>query len=247
MSALEKHTDFEGNLMKVVFENKDFLVINKPPGISIHCGRGASDINNAAEVGVIEQLRQQLGDRSLFPVHRLDRVTSGLLLVAKGERSTSELSQLFQNRTIQKYYLALATKKPKKKQGTIKGDMKSARNGAWMLVKDCENPAVTQFFSHGLGDGVRCFFVKPLTGKTHQIRVALKSLGAPILGDVKYGGSSSDRAYLHAYGLDFQFRGQDFSFRCVPEVGAYFLWEGFQEFIENSKDPVEFSWPNVTL
>jgi len=87
-----------------------------------------------------------------------------------------------------------------------------ARNGSWKLLRSVENPAVTQFFSFGLTPGLRLYLLKPHTGKTHQLRVALKSLGVPLLGDTRYGADKSDRAYLHAWQLAFELDGKSYQF-----------------------------------
>lgn len=111
---------------------------------------------------------------------------------------------------MRKTYLALGTDKPSKKQGWIKGDMEKSRRGAWKLTRGMENPAVTEFGSHSLEPGLRLFVLHPHTGKTHQLRVAMKSLGSPILGDTLYGGKHASRMFLHAWKIKFDYQGQTF-------------------------------------
>ena len=116
------------------------------------------------------------------------------------------LSELFKTQQIQKYYVAIADKKPKKSQGLIKGGMEKSRRSMWKLTRGQDNLAITQFFSYSLGEGKRLFVVKPKTGKTHQIRVALKSVGSAIIGDPIYAAEEAyryDRGYLHAYQIQF--------------------------------------------
>ena len=143
----------------------------------------------------------------LAPVHRLDKVTSGCLLLAKNQTAASFLSKQFKERTTEKIYIAITKGKPKKKQGTIRGDMVPARNGCWKLAKTQNNPAITQFKSIGYNNGLRIVNLKILTGKTHQIRVAMKSIGSPVWGDERYGNvtdnAGADRCYLHSYKLSF--------------------------------------------
>lgn len=195
-----------------VLEHEDFWVVNKPPFMSVQESHHGP--------GVLATLKATYGG-DFFPVHRLDAGTSGLLIVARNAAANSTLSQLFQAREIEKYYLALSARKPEKKQGTVAGDMEKGRRGAWKLLHSQQQPAVTQFFSKGLG-GQRLFLVKPLTGKTHQIRVALKSVGAPILGDDSYSGEAADRLYLHAFALRFTYQGQAFSLSCLPSLNGAF-------------------------
>ncbi|MFT5677365.1 MAG: tRNA pseudouridine32 synthase/23S rRNA pseudouridine746 synthase, partial [Paraglaciecola sp.] len=155
----------------IVFDHPEFVVIDKPAGISVQ--------NEAEQSGILPLICQQLGLDKLWLVHRLDKITSGLLILAKNSNAAAEFGRIFANRQIEKYYLALSKQKPKKKQGTVVGNMKKVRDGKWMLTQDASSPAITQFLSCSLLPGIRLFLLKPYTGKTHQIRVALKSLGSP--------------------------------------------------------------------
>lgn len=194
--------------------NEHFVVLHKAPGVGMHDEEGVP--------GLVTQARQALG-MLLYPVHRLDKITSGLVLLARSPEANRELSMAFAERRVDKAYLAISDHKPLKKQGWIKGDMVKGRRGAWLLTRELSNPAVTRFVSQPLDAGGRLFLVRPKTGKTHQIRVALKSLGAPILGDRLYAGTPADRVYLHAWRLCFPFRGQSLVFECLPVHGQRFL------------------------
>lgn len=193
----------------IIYRHRDFVIINKPVGISVHRDEQA--------VGLAENFANQLGVAQVWLVHRLDKVTSGLLIFALNKEAATTFYHLFEQHNIQKTYWALATKKPKKKQGSIVGDMQRTRNGAWKLCQSRENPAMTQFTSHSLAPNLRKFILQPKTGKTHQLRVAMKSLGSPILGDTLYGGEPADRVYLHAYQLDFIYQGEPISVSVEPE------------------------------
>lgn len=221
----------------VVFDQAQFVVVDKPAGISVQ--------NETTQSGILPLLTRQLGIDKLWLVHRLDKVTSGLLILAKNADAAAQLSALFASRQIEKYYLAVSDRKPGKKQGTIRGDMIKVRDGKWMLTRGNENPAVSQFFSFAAGSGRRGFLIKPLSGKTHQIRVALKSLGSPILGDAKYAGSASDRTYLHAYGLRFSFQDSLISLTLPPTKGDAFLSPSFTEALTEMAEPHELSWPKL--
>ena len=213
----------------LIDDHKDFLLINKHQGVPMH--------STDNETGIISALKTHTG-QAVYPVHRLDKVTSGLLLFAKNKAANSELSQQFEHRQITKFYLAISARKPKKKQGSIKGDMISARRGAWRLTSTTDNPAITQFFSANASFG-RYFLLRPLTGKTHQIRVAMKSLGSPILGDKLYGDSEpQDRVYLHAYGLGFSLQGKEYYYQHKPTNG-----EHFKDLPELFESPSTLPWP----
>lgn len=195
----------------VVLEQADFLVVNKEAGIDMH--------DDAGVPGLVSRVSAAVG-QNVYPVHRLDKATSGLVLLAKNKEATSELSQLFADRRVKKTYLAISDRSPKKKQGWVKGDMAKSRNGSWKLLHSSNNPAITYFQSVALAiPHHRLYVVSPHTGKTHQIRVALKSISAPILGDERYGGSVADRTYLHAWRLHFSYGGAEYSVEVDPLWG----------------------------
>ncbi len=212
----------------------DFVVALKPEGVDFHSQNGA---------GFVVQLSQQLG-RTLWGVHRLDTMTSGLMLFATSAESAARFGAMFESHEIEKYYLALSLRKPKKKQGWVKGDMTKARRGDYKLLTTMENPAVTQFISVALRTHERLFLVKPHTGKTHQIRVALKSLGAPIAGDGRYAhaheAALEERGYLHAYALRFVYEGEAFSCVSPPTMGERFTSETIRTQLSIWTQPWEF-------
>ena len=199
--------------MTPVLEHADFFVFNKPAGISFHSEDGA---------GFFALLAKEYPNEALFPVHRLDKITSGLLLIARTKSSARQLGQLFESHAIKKTYIALSDCKPSKKQGAVSGDMQRTRNGNWKLLHSRNNPAITHFTSHSLAPSLRLFVLAPQTGRTHQLRVMMKSLGSPILGDVRYGGTAADRGYLHASRLQFEWSGQHIDIGLMPASGELF-------------------------
>lgn len=244
----------------VIHSEARFIIVNKHPGISVH--------RDDAKRGLVMQLEQDLGCK-LWLIHRLDRMTSGILVLAKNADVAAELSAAFRNREVEKYYLALSDRKPSRKQGQVTGDMQKGRRGGWLLLRSRENPAVTEFYSQSLRPGIRIFLCHPHTGKTHQIRVALKSLGAPIIGDPLYftprqasgdplqpqpqnpmecglqdrvnpDRAHPDRGYLHAWQLAFRLQGELFRFECAPS-GA--LFAGCEKLLEGVwKRPETLNW-----
>jgi len=198
------------------------------------------------QAGIITLLRAQLNDPELYPVHRLDKITSGALIVGRGKDATRKLSNLFEHHQIQKYYLALSDKKPRKKQGGVIGDMHTARNGCWKLSREHTRPAVTHFFSYAVPEapGLRLYLLKPATGKTHQLRVAMKSLAASILGDSRYSGTASDRSYLHAYKLMFEYDGKPYSYQVLPTIGELFLKHSASMTRPEIEQPQNLDWPS---
>ena len=204
-----KRKNMSSSRIRLLSRGPGHFIIHKPPGIPFH--------RTGSDAGVLETVRemQAAGElppsERLFPVHRLDRVTSGILVFACGRAAANELGNAFRHNRIEKYYLALSDRRPHKKQGLVVGDMERGRRGQWILSRSTNNAARTRFWSQtvtGQRPGLRLYLVRPLTGKTHQIRVALKSVGAPILGDPQYSrfdlAREEDRTYLHAVAIRFR-------------------------------------------
>lgn len=222
-------------MYQLLSEQPDFIVINKAPHVHFHSQDG--------NAGVIAQAEADLGYK-LYPVHRLDTPTSGLLIVARTPHAANVFTQMFTAHLVQKYYLAIALGKPKKKQGWIIGDMAKSRRSMYKLLRTTENPAITQFFCLSLSEGKRAYLLKPLSGKTHQLRVALASIGVPILGDTLYGHVESDRCYLHAYCLHFNYLGQQYAFQQLPIDGEEFNDEQFRLSVNQQwSQPDSLDWP----
>ncbi len=225
-------------MFDILYQSDDFIVINKHPNVSVHKDDG--------DTMLLQEIAAAVRHDKLFLVHRLDKITSGILLLAKNASAASQLSQLFAKRLIEKYYLAITTSKPKKKQGVVVGDMERSRRASWKLTSGKSNPAITQFFSMAGEPGERLFLCKPRTGKTHQIRVALKSLGCAILGDPIYNATSTaDRGYLHAYALRFTYAGTQYQFICPPVHGKKWQSLAAQNVIKKWHAPWTLNWPTM--
>jgi tRNA pseudouridine32 synthase/23S rRNA pseudouridine746 synthase len=223
-------------LIPVVLDHPEFVIVNKPVGVAVHAH---------SEPTVLNVLREQLAVSYLHPVHRLDIGTSGLLVFAKTPAANTGLCSAFKLRQVQKLYLALSDGKAKKKQGWVKGDMQKSRGGSYKLVQSQQNPAITYTQSFGEQGLPRLWLLRPITGKTHQLRVALKALGAPILGDDRYGGSLADRLYLHAFALRFNYAGESFSVLAEPDAGSVFM--AMHPRLAALGDPWELAWPKSFL
>ena len=127
----------------------------------------------------------------------------------------------------------------------MRGAMVKGRGGSWKLSRDPGDGAVavTQFFSFGVGNGLRLFVLRPKTGRTHQLRVALKSLGSPIAGDARYRGAPADRGYLHAWRLRFHWDGVLHEYEAPPAPGEYFSTSAFADALAQLGDPWQLPWP----
>lgn len=220
-------------MLAIIHNHPDWIIVNKPSGISMQLEQCDPDNQSLLQLALLAvQAIEPLLAR-LWPVHRLDKATSGLVIFAKSAAAAAQFGELFSKQEVTKHYLAIALGKPKKKQGWVKGDMEKGRNGSWLLKRSVNNPAITYFNSSAItADQVctseekssvakRLYLVAPKTGKTHQIRVALKSLGCPILGDERYKGAESNRCYLHAFRVAFHWQGIEHQYQCEPTQGSW--------------------------
>ncbi|MBB1308353.1 TIGR01621 family pseudouridine synthase [Pseudoalteromonas sp. SR41-8] len=219
-------------LLKVIAKHLDFYIIEKPAGLNFHSEEGP---------GFVVLAEHQLAEK-LYAVHRLDKVTSGLIILARSSEAAAKLTVLFTAHQVNKFYLAISDCKPKKKQGWIKGDMAKSRRSTYKLLTSKENPAITRFYSINFKANRRAFILKPYSGKTHQLRVALKSLSAPILGDVIYGGTAAERTYLHAFALSFVWQGKLQQFSLLPHYDDEFTTLIEHENFQPWQTPWQLDW-----
>ncbi len=208
---------------EILYEDNDLAVINKPAGVVVHPGAGHT--RGTLVHGLLATLKGLSGiGGKLRPgiVHRLDKDTSGILVVAKNDYAHLVLAKQFKSHEIKKLYLALVHGIPKNSHGKIEFPIgrhpinrkkmsiyaKKAREAItlWRVVKRFKNAALIE--------------ASPLTGRTHQIRVHLSAIGHPIIGDPLYGGRrpngpKADRQMLHAYRLGL----------IHPNTGEYLQFE----------------------
>ena len=207
---------------EVVADTKDFLVINKPAGLLVHHSLSSGD-----EPSLVNGLLYQFPEFSTFSdkirpgiVHRLDKNTSGLILVARNQEAQETLMGLFKQRLVHKTYVAIVTGHPQP-QGVI--DLPVGRDLASphkMSTKGIYGkPAVTEYTvqEYYENDGCRRALVSahPITGRTHQIRVHFAALGFPLEGDNTYGTPSIliSRHALHASEIEFIFKGKKYHYK----------------------------------
>ncbi len=195
--------------LTIVYEDDDLAVIDKPAGLVVHPGAGneTGTLVNAilARYPQIAQMRYAPKRRGI--VHRLDKDTSGLILIAKNAPSLHRLMGQFREHTVEKIYLALLERSPKTATGRIDAPIgRDPANRRRMAVLRDGRPAVSEFtVIERFADGKTLVRVRLLTGRTHQIRVHMAFIGCPIVGDRLYGyrKSSLPRQFLHAARLCF--------------------------------------------
>ncbi len=194
--------------LNIVYEDDDLLVVDKPAGLAVHPAPGHSrhTLVNALLAHCVD-LSGVGGVLRPGIVHRLDKDTSGLLLVAKNDRTHASLSRQLKERTVQKRYLALVRGRLEQPEGVIEGAVgRDPRNRKRMAIVEGGRPARTAYKVREYLDGMTLVEVAPSTGRTHQIRVHFAAAGHPIVGDALYGKPSGlvGRQFLHAYRLAFE-------------------------------------------
>ena len=186
--------------LPILYEDKDVLVINKPAGVISHARGRYFDEPSVASF-VRQKVASLTGERSGI-VHRLDRATSGVMVCAKNPEALSWLQRQFSDRKVQKTYRAVVVGSMPTEVGRI--DMPIARNPVKPVtfhVDPSGKESVTNYSVISSFNNYSLLELKPLTGRTHQIRVHLSQLKHPIVGDVLYGGEKAERLMLHAYSL----------------------------------------------
>ena len=188
--------------LPILYEDDDVIVVNKPSGLLTHAKGGLSDEPTVAEIIRPKTSFATDTDRPGI-VHRLDRDTSGLLIIAKKPESAAHLQRQFAERTAKKTYIAITDGKPKLSAAKI--DLPIGRNPSapsTFRIDPNGKPAQTTYHVLAKNDTQSLVELKPTTGRTHQLRVHLAHLNAPILGDRVYGKSSDCRMMLHAQKLE---------------------------------------------
>ena len=191
----------------ILFEDEDLLVLDKPEGQVVHLGNNVEPGTTLVEAVLSHcSLSAAAGSERPGVVHRLDQATSGVILFAKTDRAYWALTKMFAEREIHKTYYALVWGIPRLLSGTIEAPIgRSTRDRTAMCVTTQGRPSCTHWqvlktFPQANQALLAC---NPVTGRTHQIRVHLKSIGYPIVGDPKYGKIPDQRLFLHAYQIEF--------------------------------------------
>lgn len=186
----------------IIHEDEHLLVVDKPAGMTVHPGSMKD-----GEKTVLGHIREKIDDpESDRPgiVHRLDKDTSGVLVVAKDSETKSFLQQQFRQRNVGKHYIAGVKGVPDPKHARIDVPLgRHPKNPLKRAVRPNGRPAITEYQVKGVSDGISLLDVYPNTGRTHQIRVHLGYIGHPVLGDILYGATypKLNRHFLHAAGL----------------------------------------------
>jgi 23S rRNA pseudouridine1911/1915/1917 synthase len=221
--ALDKNLDLEVKL-DIIFENEDFLVINKPSGLVVHPVKSLAEETLVSLLLIHCPTIKNVGDPDktgnpptggLRPgiVHRLDKNVSGLLLVAKTQKAFDYFKKEFQLHRMTKEYMALVYGQPPKERDIIQLALTKDSRGKMTLAKSANLEQIkeswTEYWVIKKFKDFTLLQVKILTGRTHQIRIHLKSIGCPIIGDTVYKIKRQkkvdlERIFLHAFHLAFK-------------------------------------------
>lgn len=202
--------------LDILFENEDLIVVNKPAGMVVHpaVGHTSGTLVNAV-LGYDPEMEGIGGEERPGVVHRLDKETSGLILLAKNERALRWLQDQFRLRNVEKTYFALVDGKPPTPSGRVEapiGRDPSHRKRMAVVPESRGREAISEYRTVESFKGHTLLEFHPLTGRTHQIRLHCAFLGCPIVGDKVYGRKKSsipiERHFLHAHRLRISLPGE---------------------------------------
>ena len=197
--------------LEIIYEDKDIIVVNKPKGMVVHPANGNPDgtLVNAVMAICKDSLSGIGGELRPGIVHRLDKDTSGIIIVAKNDKAHINLSEQIKNHKVEKTYIALVKGNVKENQATINMPIgRSNKDRKKMAVTKNGKTAITHFKVLQRYDKYTLLEVKIETGRTHQIRVHLSQIGYPIVGDMVYSNGKNEWGIegqcLHAKSLKFK-------------------------------------------
>jgi len=201
-------------MIEILFENSDIIAVNKPEGIASNPGEGKKGL---------PFLVASTSRGKLYIVHRLDKEASGVILLAKNREAHRYLNDQFSQRTVQKTYLALTLGIIQESSGAIDKPIRQFGSGRMGIDTKKGKPSFTEFEVTERFKDFTLVKAHPVTGRRHQIRVHLHSIGHPLVGDLLYGDKAVQRQFprlmLHAQEISFHLRtGENIKIRAaIPE------------------------------
>ena len=201
--------NLDENEKSLIEDNDEFIVINKKSGVSVQGGTKSK--NNLIDIFSNSNLFK---DTKPYSVHRLDKETSGVMIIAKNYNSAKLLTTLFRLRKVHKTYLAICHGVFKNKKGEIRGNLIKYENG-----KKISELAITNYNVINSNNFFSFVELKPITGRKHQLRKQLSFMGNPIVGDTKYNiiksrNKDQKKLMLHSYKIKFLINNKKFNFKA---------------------------------
>ena len=186
--------------LPILYEDDDIIVVNKPSGIISHArGRFWQEASVASFIR--DRIQGMSGERGGI-VHRLDRPTSGVMMCAKNEQMLKYLQKQFNDRTVEKTYIAVTSRKPKQPEAVIDAPIaRNPKDPKSFMVDELGKASQTYYTVSDEQNKRSQLVLQPKTGRTHQLRVHLAYINCPIVGDDLYDGEPHERLLLHAYSL----------------------------------------------
>lgn len=187
--------------LPILYEDDDCIVINKPTGVLTH-SKGAFNPEATVATFIAGKIKDMEGERAGI-VHRLDRATSGVIICAKTPEALSWLQKQFSSRKVKKTYYAVIQGELDPPKAIVEVPVeRNPHDPKTFRAGQSGKPAITAYDTMDEGNGYSLIKLDPQTGRTHQLRVHLKYLGHPIVGDPIYGGEEYPRLLLHAEKLE---------------------------------------------
>jgi 23S rRNA pseudouridine1911/1915/1917 synthase len=225
--------------MKVLFEDNHLIAVFKPAG-TLSQGDSTGDKSIIDDVkAYIKNKYKKPGDVFLGSIHRLDRVTSGVIIFARTTKALTRMNQMMKDRKISKTYICILDERPSVLPGKLTHYIRKNHKANYTVVSDKEKPetkkAVMNFQLLANILNTCLVQVKLETGRPHQIRAQFSHIGSPICGDTKYGGSKQDSykkgIFLHSYSLEFIHPVKKEKVRITSSPNFISKWKEYKDFI----------------
>jgi 23S rRNA pseudouridine1911/1915/1917 synthase len=196
----ERFVDFRLKTEELLYDDRNYLALNKPSGIN--CQRTPYQLKGTAEYAVSLFLKEQGINEPARVIHRLDRGTSGVMFFPKSKPAAAFISTELKESRVEKVYWAIVSDLPEESEWTVDAPIGKVNKSSYGVTLPGK-PSVTEFRTISTSGRFALIEARPLTGRTHQIRVHLTHSGLPIVGDSTYGGAPAERMLLHCRSMSF--------------------------------------------
>lgn len=221
--------------IEVIYEDNHIIAVNKPAGVLVHSDDTGDETLVDAVKEYIKVRYKKPGDVFLGVIHRIDRPVSGVVILARTSKGLSRMNELFQKKAVEKRYLAVINKVPEKLDGKLEHYIYRDKSKNISRIhqsdkKGAKHAVLSYKYKEGLS-GYHMLEVFPKTGRSHQIRLQLSSMGTPIVGDLKYGYNvpNNDRSIcLHCESMSFIHPVKKEPVTISADVPSFQIWRLFK-------------------